>query len=141
MTSEPGVSREVYEPALIFDHIPAPQSPVAIEDSWRRKMQRRNAVNGGSGEWQRFAPIQFVDGADAPGSQQPGYPGRNDELGFSKIRQPAQGGKIQMIVVIVAEEHGIDAGKILPPHSRLSAAARTDRGERTCPLRPDRIRQ
>ena len=69
------------------------------------------------------------------------YPGRNDELGLSAIRQPAQRGQIQMIVVIVAEEHGIDAGKILPPHSRLPAAARTDRGERTGPLRPDRIGQ
>ena len=50
-------------------------------------------------------------------------------------------GKIQMIVVIVAEEHDIDAGKILPPHARLPAAARTDPGERTGPLRPDRIGQ
>jgi hypothetical protein len=41
----------------------------------------------------------------------------------------------------VAEEYGIDAGKILPPHTRLPAAARTDRGQRTGPLRPDRIGQ
>ena len=104
-------------------------------------MQGRYAVNIGSPEWQRFAPIQFVDGADSPGSQQPGYPGRNDELRLPTIRQPAQGGKIQVIVVIVAEEYGIDAGKILPPHARLPVAARTDRGERTCALGPNRISQ
>ena len=49
----------------------------------------------------------------------PRYPARNNELGLSALRQPAQGGKIQMIVVIVAEEHGVDAGKILPPHPGL----------------------
>ena len=95
----------------------------------------------GLAERQRFAPIQFVDGADPLGSQQPGDSGRNNKLRLSAIRQPAQGSQIQMIVVIVAEEHGIDAGKILPPHARLPAAARTDRGQRTRPLGPDRIGQ
>ena len=56
-------------------------------------------------------------------------------------RQPAQGGKIQMIVVIVADQHRIDAGKILPPHPRLPASAGTDPGEWTGPLRPDRVSQ
>src|SRR5580658_9633742 len=46
-----------------------------------------------------------------------------------------------MVVMIVAQEHGIDAGKILPPYAWEPSAARTDPGERTCPLRPDRIRQ
>ena len=88
-----------------------------------------------------FRSVKFVDGADLPGSQQLAYPGRNDELSLSTVRQPAQGGQIQMIVVIVAEEYGIDPGKILPPHARLPAAARTDRGERTCAVGPDRIGQ
>ena len=104
-------------------------------------MQGRYAVNRGLPEWQRFAPIQLVDRAYTLGSQPSGYAGRNDELRLATIRQPAQSGQIQVIVVIVAEEYGIDAGKILPPHTRLPAAARTDGGERTCPLGPNRISQ
>lgn len=46
-----------------------------------------------------------------------------------------------MIVVIVAEEHYIDAGKILPLHTRWAPAARANPGKRTCTIRPDRIRQ
>ena len=46
-----------------------------------------------------------------------------------------------MIVVIVAEKHRIDARKIVPPHTRLAAAARTNGRKRTCPNRPDGIRQ
>ena len=46
-------------------------------------------------------------------------PDWNDELGLPALRQPAQGGKIQMVVVIVAEEHRVDPGKILPPHAWL----------------------
>jgi hypothetical protein len=55
-------------------------------------------------------------------------------LGTTALRQKAQGREIQMIIVIVAEEHGIDAGKILEPHAWHPAAARTDPGKRTCPL-------
>ena len=104
-------------------------------------MQRGHAVNSSSHDCQGIAPIQFVDGTDSLGAQQPGYAEWNDELALPAIRQPPQGGKIQMVVVIVAEEHGIDAGKIFPSHTRRPAAARTNRGERTCPLRPDRIGQ
>src|SRR5258708_2677553 len=46
-----------------------------------------------------------------------------------------------MIVVIVAEKHQMDGGKILPAHARHAAAARADGGKRTCPLGPDRIGQ
>src|SRR5438105_6514668 len=104
-------------------------------------MQRRHAVNRAAGEWQRFAPIQFIDRTDAPGLEQSGESGRNDELAWSTISQPSQSDEIQMIVMIVADEHYIDARKILPAHARWAPAERADCGKRTCPLRPDRIRQ
>ena len=46
-----------------------------------------------------------------------------------------------MIVVIVAEQHNIDARKIFPPHSGRAAAARANRSKGTGALRPDWIRQ
>src|SRR6266571_4164983 len=50
MTSERGVSREVYEPVLTFDHIPAPKGLVAVENPPAREMQSRDAMNGESGQ-------------------------------------------------------------------------------------------
>ena len=46
-----------------------------------------------------------------------------------------------MIVVVVAEEHEIDAGKIVESHAWRAAAARTDPSERTGALRPNGIGQ
>ena len=104
-------------------------------------MQRRHVVNGASGERQRFAPIQLMNRTDAAGSEQAGDSGRNDELALSTIGQPAQSEEIQMIVVIVADKHYIDTGKILPPYARQAPAARAHPGKRTRPRRPDRIGQ
>ena len=141
MFAESRVSREIDDAARRFRSHSRTIKSDCGRRAPRRKMHRRHAVNGGSGDRQRIAPIQFVDGTDALGPQQTGDAERDDELGLPASRQPAQSGEIQMIVVIVAEEHNIDAGKILPPHARLAAAARTDPGERTRPLRPDRIGQ
>ena len=67
-----------------------------------------------------------MDRADAVGSQQLADSDGNDELRLFSVRQPAQRGQIQMIVVIVAEQHDIDAGKILPPHAGRTASPRPD---------------
>jgi hypothetical protein len=141
MAAEGRVAGEVVDSARRLDHISAPQSPVAVEESSRRKMHGRHAVNEGCAERPRFAPIEFVDRADVLRSQQPGYSGRNNELRLSASGEPAQAGKVEMIVMIVTEEHGIDAGQVLPPHARHPAAARTDGGEWTGALAPDGIGQ
>src|SRR3984957_7158324 len=60
---------------------------------------------------------------------------------MAAIRQPAQCRQIQVIVVIVAEEHDIDAGKILPQHARIPAAARTDPAKRTGTIGPNGVGQ
>ena len=104
-------------------------------------MERRHAVNVGLCQCQRCAPIQFVNGTDVVGPQQSGDARWNDELLMSKIRQPPQSSKIQMIVVVVAEQHDIDTGKIVQPHPRGPAAPGTDEAQRAGPLRPDRIGQ
>jgi hypothetical protein len=104
-------------------------------------MQRGHAVNLSPGEAQRFAPIQFMHRTDAVRPEQPGDAGRNNELARSAMSQKAQDGKIQMIVMIVADHHEIDAGKILPPDARRATAARADPRQRTWPLGPNRIGQ
>ena len=46
MVAESRVPREIDDAVRRFDHVSAPQRPIAIENSSRRKMQRRHAVNG-----------------------------------------------------------------------------------------------
>jgi hypothetical protein len=58
--------------------------------------------------------------------EQAGHSGRRHELGLPAISQTPQSDKIQMIVVIVAEEHNVDARKMLPIDTWRAAAARTD---------------
>ena len=57
------------------------------------------------------------------------------------IRQAAQGGKVQMIVVIVAQQYDIDGRQIVEFYSRRPAAARTDPAERAGSFGPDGIGQ
>ncbi len=71
--------------------------------------------------------------------QQPRYALGHHELGGSAARQPAQGAEIEMIVMVVADEHNVDTRKIFPSDARRPAAARTDGAEWTCALRPDRV--
>src|SRR5580658_4656625 len=104
-------------------------------------MQSRDAVDGEAGERQRFAPIHFVDGTYILRAKQPGDASRNNKCGISASRQPAQGGQIQVVIMIVTDEHGVDAGQMLPGYSRFSKAARTYPGERAGAFGPDRVRQ
>lgn len=80
MIAKTGVSREIDDAVHRLDHVAAPQSSIAVEHGSSRKMQCRHAVNGASGERKRFAPIQFMDRTDAPGSEQPGDSDRNNKL-------------------------------------------------------------
>jgi len=139
--TESGVTGEIDHAPGGFDHVATPQRPVAIEHSASGKMQRRHAVDLASGEWKRMAPVQFLDRADVLRSQQGCDSGRDDELGRSTIRQPAQAVKIQMVVVIVTNEHDVDSRKIFESHAWFAATPGTDGGKRAGPFRPDRIGQ
>jgi hypothetical protein len=104
-------------------------------------MLRGNAVDRGSGDLNRFAPIEFVGRTSFSGFQVPADAEGSDELRLPPSSEPPQGGQIQVIVVIVAQQNDVDARKILPLNAWRSAAARTHPQQRACPFRPDRIRQ
>src|SRR5713226_9471004 len=46
-----------------------------------------------------------------------------------------------MVIMIVADQHGVDARKVLPRYARLSPAPRTNPGERTRSFGPNWVRQ
>lgn len=141
MGAEGSVSREIDDAAGGFDHISAPECAIAIEESTRGKMHGGHAVDGCRCEREGIAPIEFVDGSDVPGAQQTGYAERNDESGLRALGEQPESGEIEMIVMIMAQEHEIDPGKIVETHARGAAAARTDPGDRTGPVRPDGVGQ
>src|SRR5262249_12952023 len=74
-------------------------------------------------------------------AQQPTYPDRNDESGFSTSRQPAKRWQIEMVVMIVAEEHSTNCRKVFPLDARTPNTPRSGPGHRTRTLGPNRIRQ
>jgi hypothetical protein len=127
--------------ALRFDDIPAPESFVLVEDSAAREMPCRDAVDGRAAERPHVTPIEFVRGCYPFGPKQPSYAQRNDEHGVSTAREPAQHRQIQVVIVIVADEHDINAREIVPAHPRASPAPRADPRKRTRTLRPNWIGQ
>ena len=141
MTAEAGIAGEVNDLARGFDDESAPECAIAVERSARRKVQRGDAVNVRPRNCDGFAPVEFTHRTDALCAKQAGYTRGNDEAGLPALRQSPETGKVQMVIVIVAEEHDIDAGEILPSHARFAQAPRAGPGHRTCALRPDRIGQ
>src|SRR6266478_264585 len=73
--------------------------------------------------------------------KRPGRASRNNERRSSPCRQQAYRRYIHVVIVIVADQHGIYGWQILKKYSRLSSAPRTDPRKRTSPLGPDGIRQ
>ena len=55
--------------------------------------------------------------------------------------EPPDGGSIEMVVVIVGENNGVDRWQIVEVDSGRHHAARTGETERRCPVTPDRIEQ
>src|SRR5256885_12005186 len=103
-------------------------------DSWHR-------VNREALEQYRLAPIQFAERLYLSRTKQFPLTQWNDEAGISAFRQPPQTRQVQVVIVIMAQQHHVDPRKILHGYTWLSVAPRTRPGKRTRSLRPHRIRQ
>src|SRR5437868_5667471 len=104
-------------------------------------MHRRYAVDRQARKRYGLPPIQFVNRPDAFRVEAPGRPSRDNERRVSTSRQPAKCRQIQVVVMIVADEHGVDAWQVLPGDPRFSPAARTDPGQRTRSFGPNWVRE
>ncbi len=141
MIAECSVPGEVDGAALAHDHITAPEGFIAVGNSAGGEMQRRDGVDGDFGQRQRFAPVEFMNRPDILGAQQPSEAGWNDVPRSTASCQTPQGGQVQMVIVVVAEEYGVDGREIVPGDSRLSAAVRTGPGYGAATFGPDGVRQ
>ena len=83
-------------------------------------------MNRGSGDLNRFAPIEFLDRTNLPSLQVSAHAERSNELRLPASGEPAQGRQIQVIVVIVAQQNDVDARKVFPSNAWRAVAARTD---------------
>jgi hypothetical protein len=88
MGPERGVSREIRDAFLAFNHIPAPQGHVAIVNSPAEKCRAGTQWTVPPGQRQGLAPIQLVHGSYFFRAQQLSHSNRNNELRISPRRQP-----------------------------------------------------
>src|SRR5579863_427643 len=97
-------------------------------------------MDGEAPECDRLAPIQFVRRSNTLGAKQRGAASRNDECRFFASRQTAQCRQVQVVIVIVGDQHGVEMRQILQRYSWISAPLRTGPGQRTRPLGPNWVR-
>src|SRR5580658_7226533 len=139
MIAEACVTGEINVPVFTTDDVTAPEGFIAVEKSAAREMHGRNAVNRRCANISRNTPFEFIYGFNLFGAQQAGYACGDDECGAAVLREPSKSWKIQMIVMIVAEKHDVNAREIFPVDSGISFSPRPDPGKRAGALRPDWI--
>ncbi len=141
MRPERRIAREIYPPVRPLDHIAAPKRPVKIENCPAGRVNGRYGMNGESRQRPGLPPIQFVNWPDALGAKQPGVTGRNDEGRIAVGGQPSQTRQVQVVVMIVAEKHGVNTRQIFPGYARVSPSPRTCPRDWTGSVRPHRVGQ
>ena len=131
MGAEGRVSREINDAAGGFDHISTPQGTITVEDAASGKCVAGDAMTTVVRATGSESPqSSSCTGLDAVGPQQTGYAERDDELGLGPDLRGDEGvAQVEMIVVVVAEEHEIDAGKIVESHAWRGAAAARSRSK------------
>ena len=86
-------------------------------------------------------PIQFVSWFYMLRAKQASTPGRNNESRIFTSSERTQGGKIEMIVMIVAKQYRMDVRHVLDHHTGFSSAPWTYPRQRTSAFGPNRICQ
>ena len=124
----------------IYD-VAAPERFVAIEETAAGEVHGRHAVNGGLIKGLGIAPIEFVRRLNVFGAKQTSYALGGDEDGVPTAREAAERRKVQVIIVIVADENDGDGRKVVDSNAGISVAARADPREWTGARGPDRVGQ
>ncbi len=128
------------------NHKRRPQRFVPIPQTSSGKMTRRRSRDRAIGtEICRLAPVQFCNSLrrDTPGFQILSESKGSNEAGalmFQQNRKLLNGGAIQVIVVIVRQQHGIERGQVSQRQRRRIKALRPEKRGQTTPAdpKPDR---
>ena len=105
MGGVPGIRPEIERAPAHGQHVTAPQTVIPVEQSASGEM-----LGGGEGDFQvgrpfpTLPPIEFHDVGNAERHQKPG---------MKRLLQTPDGGEVQVVVVIMAEEDEIDARQLV----------------------------
>src|SRR5262249_19251274 len=120
----PGVAAEVEAAARADDGPGRPQTTVPVP--WRalREVLGGNADEAEAAIVFRLPPVLLLDSRDAVVGEPLGETERHQEERSGRRSQLRDRRQIEMIVVIVRDDHNVDARKIAEGHSRRPEAAR-----------------
>lgn len=93
----------------------------------------------GGGEEVRLPPIEFDDAGQAGAAEQGVEAERGDDERVVRAGEAAERGQVAVIVVIMAEEDGIDLRQRFEKEARCVHATRTDPAEEADAFAEDRI--
>ena len=139
--SPAGVARKKDRSARPLEHEPAPQSGIAIAQSASRKMPCGNAGDAQRPRPGSVPPVELDRTRNALRRQESAQAERHDHPRTVDGRQPAQCHNVQVIVVIVAQQHEIDMREILESQAGSAVPARAREPDGACALAPDRVGQ
>lgn len=139
--TERGIAGEVGDASRKLDNVSAPQRLVAVGHGASREVQGWDAVDRDAVERRALPPIEFADGAYLLRGKQFRHAQRNDECGTPACCQTTQGGQVEMIVMVVTDQHDVDRRKVLPVDAGLPVTTWSREGYRARAFRPDWVRQ
>jgi hypothetical protein len=138
----PGVAGEVGQAGRAAQHVAQPQGAVAIEEAAVREVLRGHGDElDRRGQRHVLPPVELRHPRQARLLEQRLVAEAAEEARVVGGLQPAQGGQIEVVVVVVAEHHGVDGRQILEAQPGPVLAAGAGEGHRAGPQRPDRIGQ
>src|ERR1700761_3287625 len=124
--AEAGIAGEINDTVGGLDDVAAPESLVAVERAAVGEVHGGDAVDGGLGDGVGIAPIELVGRGEILGTEQARDAQGSDENGLAAAGEPAERGEIQVIIVIVAEEHNVDGREMLFSYAWVATAPRAD---------------
>src|SRR5579863_8461441 len=101
-------------------------------------MEGRDRVDRQARSRYRIAPIHLSDGRDAALFQKTAETQRHYEIRLSAARREmTKHGDVQMVVMIVAEQHQVDRRQLIERHTGVAMACRTSERNRAGAASPD----
>ena len=129
----PRVAGEIHGSIGRFDHEPAPQRPIAIRQSTARPMLRGCAEHARGPYRYGLPPVELSNATEPVLRQKRTIPEAGHEQRLMRAFQTPQRVEIEVVVMIVADQHQVDTRKLLERQPGRTNALRSS------PRRPDSL--
>ena len=144
---QPGIAREKHRMPVGAQHHRGPQRGVAVLQATagevlRRRGRHRQPAAVGAGQRTRFPPVQLGDarGRHSPALQVGTHTQRGDDRHLQQ-RQRADGGVVEVVVVVMRDDHHIHSRQRLQGHWHRLKPLGAGQPRRGCTRAPHRVGQ